>query len=40
MLQPPVVFPPFVPFPGNPPAELFKISRISLTVVLVVREVL
>ncbi len=39
MVQPPVLLPPLVPFPGNPPVELFKISRISLTVVLVEREV-
>lgn len=39
MVQPPVLLPPLVPFPGNPPVELFKISRISLTVVLVETEV-
>ena len=37
MLQPPVLLP-LVPFPV-PPVELFKISRISLTVVLVETEV-
>ena len=38
MLQPPVLLP-LVPFPVYPPVELFKISRISLTVVLVETEV-
>ena len=41
MLQPPEPVPfPLVPLPGNPPVELFKIPKISLTVEFVETEVL
>jgi hypothetical protein len=41
MLQPPEPVPfPLLPLPGNPPVELFKIPRISLTVEFVETEVL